>query len=267
MTEVVALVRFVAELASILCAAMLMIPAKLAQPIHAKPFVTAFNSPQVAIIVDDLGNNLRGSNELFKIRAPLTVAIMPFLPTSRADAIRAHQVGFEVLLHIPMEPTRGRLRWLGPGAITTKMSDRQIKDLVAREIDSIPFVVGVNNHMGSRATADRRVVEDILSVVREKHLFVVDSRTTMRTQFVSIARRMGIPSASRTVFLDNANNLPIIKRQIQLLMDYAKTRHEAIGIGHVGMQGLNTCKGIESMLPRMKSARVSIVPVSRLVHS
>ena len=155
MSEVLTLVRFVAALASTLCAAVLMIPATYSQPIHAKPFVSSFTSPQVAIIVDDLGNNMRGSNELFKIRALLTVAIMPFLPTSSADAIRAHQVGFEVLLHIPMEPTQGRSRWLGPGAITTKMSDRQIKDLVAREIDSIPFVVGVNNHMGSRATADR----------------------------------------------------------------------------------------------------------------
>lgn len=99
----------------------------------------------------------------------------------RTDAIRAHPVGFEVLLHIPMEPSHGRSGWLGPGAITTKMSDQQIKDMVRREINNVPFVVGVNNHMGSKAAADRRVVRDILEVVRERHLFIVDSGTTTRS--------------------------------------------------------------------------------------
>jgi polysaccharide deacetylase 2 family uncharacterized protein YibQ len=236
--------------------------------VFANPSVSQKTSTQpkkVAIIIDDLGNGLKGTDEIFSIQAPLTVAIMPFLRTSKEDAIRAHLAGFDVLLHIPMEPIRGKKRWLGPGAITTDMSDQDIKEQLRKEIESIPYVVGVNNHMGSKATADPRVVKDILEVLKEKKLFIVDSGTSPDSKIVLLAKQMGVPYVRRTVFLDNKNSESYIKRQIQILIDQARNQGWGVGIGHVGVQGLNTYRAIQSMLTYIKQNEISVVPVSKLV--
>jgi polysaccharide deacetylase 2 family uncharacterized protein YibQ len=235
------------------------------------PFEWGFAQPvgkppsKVAIIIDDLGNGLKGTEEIFSIQSPLTVAIMPFLKTSKQDAIRAHKAGFEVLLHIPMEPVRGKKSWLGPGAITTDMSDQAIKDLLRKEINSIPYVVGVNNHMGSKATADPRVVRDILEVLKEKRLFIVDSGTSTNSKILSLAKQMGVPCVKRTVFLDNQNSRTYIQQQFKSLVKIAHHQGWGVGIGHVGLQGLNTSEVLQTMLPHLKQEGISVVKVSEIV--
>ncbi|MCL6443064.1 MAG: divergent polysaccharide deacetylase family protein [Alicyclobacillus sp.] len=220
---------------------------------------------RIAIIIDDLGNSMKGSKELFTLKEPMTVAIMPFLPSSRTDAIQAHKAGFEVLLHIPMEPIRGRRSWLGPGAITTSMSDAEILAKVRQEIESIPFVAGVNNHMGSKATADARVVRDVVEVVKQKHLFIVDSATSQRSKMLTIARQMGVPCIRRDVFLDDENRIDYVMRKVRELVQDAHRSGRAVGIGHVGRQGLTTYRAIRGMLHYIHRDGVQIVPVSALV--
>jgi uncharacterized protein len=220
----------------------------------------------VAIVIDDLGNGLKGTDQIFSIHAPLTVAIMPFLKTSKEDAIKAHQAGFEVLLHLPMEPIHGKKSWLGPGAITTDMSDQEIKDQVRKDIESIPFVAGVNNHMGSKATADPRVVKAVLEVLKEKNLFILDSRTCQNSKIPEMAKQLGIPYIKRTVFLDNKKNKSYIKKQLQFLINQVRNSGFGVGIGHVGIQGQNTAEAIQEMLLKIKQTDLSIVPVSKLIE-
>ncbi|MCS1351748.1 divergent polysaccharide deacetylase family protein [Mechercharimyces sp. CAU 1602] len=223
-------------------------------------------SPKVAIIIDDLGNGVEGTEEMFTIDAPLTVAIMPCLPQTKQEAYRAHRHGFEVILHLPLEATTGPAHWLGPGAITTKMSNEEIKNQLHNDLAHIPFVVGLNNHMGSRATADPRVVKNILEVAKEKELFVVDSRTSEETKIPTLSRELGVPYIRRTVFLDNENNPTHIQKQLHVLAQQAQTRGWAIGIGHVGIPGKNTARAIQSMLPFFREAGIEIVPVSELIR-
>jgi polysaccharide deacetylase 2 family uncharacterized protein YibQ len=230
------------------------------------PVKKAPDTKHVAIVIDDLGNGLRGTDQIFSIDAPLTVAIMPFLKTSKEDAIRAHKAGFEILLHLPMEPLHGKKSWLGPGAITTDLSDQEIKSQLRKAIESIPFVVGVNNHMGSKATADPRVVKAVLEVLKEKNLFILDSKTGKNSIIPEMAKQLGVPYVERTVFLDNKNNKFHIKKQLQFLINEARNRGSAVGIGHVGIQGKNTAESIRYMLPKIKQAGLSIVPVSKLVR-
>ncbi|SHE88217.1 hypothetical protein SAMN05444392_104112 [Seinonella peptonophila] len=229
-----------------------------------------YNQPikkETAIIIDDLGNGQGGTDQLFSVSAPLTVAIMPFLKTSRTDAIRAHQAGFEVILHVPMEPMRGKRNWLGPGAITTNLTTQQIKQLLRKEIESIPYVKGMNNHMGSKATSDYRVMKAILEVAKEKHLYVVDSVTTPQSITIPLAKKMGVPCVARSVFIDNENRVSYMKRQLQQLINHTATQGWGVGIGHVGHQGVHTMTAIRAMLPVFKKANISLVPVSKVIKT
>ncbi|MCH5584622.1 divergent polysaccharide deacetylase family protein [Shimazuella sp. AN120528] len=227
------------------------------------------NSPpstkRVAIIIDDLGNGLKGTDKIFSIKAPLTVAIMPLLRTSKEDAIRARKAGFEVILHLPMEFYHGKKSWLGPGAITTDMSTEAIKKQVRADLDSVPYAKGINNHMGSKATADERVVRAVLEVVKERNLFFVDSATSSDSKIIRVARELGVPVTKRDIFLDNINSRHDINRQLNRLIKRTVEKGDSIAIGHVGIQGDNTSRAIESFLPAIQHAGIQIVPVSSLL--
>ncbi|HWJ78763.1 MAG TPA: divergent polysaccharide deacetylase family protein, partial [Niallia sp.] len=92
---------------------------------------------ELAIVIDDFGNNMKGTEDMLNLPVPITVAIMPFLPTSKEDAIRAHEKGHEVIIHLPLEPKKGKKSWLGPGAITTNLSSKEIRKRVEDAIESI----------------------------------------------------------------------------------------------------------------------------------
>jgi uncharacterized protein len=122
----------------------------------------------ISIVIDDFGNNMRGTKEMLELPIPLTVAVMPLMETTQKDAELAHRLGHEVIVHMPMEPIRGKPSWLGPGAITTDLSNKEIRKRVEAAIESVPYAVGMNHHMGSKATADERVMRVVLTVCRER---------------------------------------------------------------------------------------------------
>ncbi|WP_037465925.1 divergent polysaccharide deacetylase family protein [Shimazuella kribbensis] len=233
--------------------------------VGSKTQVNAEIPKRVSIIIDDMGNGLKGTEEIFSIHAPLTVAIMPLLRTSKQDALRAEKAGFEVLLHLPMEFFHGKKEWLGPGAITTDMSTEEIKKQVRMDLDSVPGAKGINNHMGSKATSDEKVMRAVMEVVKERHLFFVDSATSSDSKVSKVAKEMGVPFTKRDIFLDNQNSRKAIERQLNRLLNEGIGKGKSIGIGHVGLQGMNTSQAIISFLPKIKKAGVEVVPVSRMV--
>lgn len=236
------------------------------QAANVKKEMIPSSGPRIAIIIDDAGNRMLGTRDILSLRRPVTVAIMPFLPSSKEDAILAHKVGDEVILHLPMEPMRGKRSWLGPGAITTSMSDAQIKDQVRKDLDDIPYAVGLNNHMGSKASSDERVVRDIVSVAKERGVYIVDSATSMKSKMGKVAREMGVPCVKRRVFLDDVHSPDFVARQVRQLVDDARSTGWSIGIGHVGKFGASTYKGIVNMLPYMDKEGVMMVPVSDILR-
>lgn len=141
--------------------------------VHAEPL------KKVAIIIDDLGNGMKGTEEIMSLPTKVNVAIMPFLPTTKKDAELAHQKGIDVLIHMPMEPHKGRRDWLGPGAITSDLSDGEVRKRVEAAIDNVPYAIGMNNHMGSKITTDRRIMSIVLDVCKERGLFFVDSKNRL----------------------------------------------------------------------------------------
>lgn len=217
---------------------------------------------RVAIIFDDAGATLAQLDPILALGRPVTIAVLPGLPASQAVAARAAAAGLQVLLHLPLEAEETG-RALGPGGITTDMETEAIKTQVRAGLAAIPGAVGVSGHMGSRATADRRVMAAVLAVVRERGLFFVDSRTTTRSVALNVARELSIPAAARMVFLDNEDGPAYIAGQLRQLIILAKMRGEAIGIGHVQKV---TADVLRALLPEFERAGIVLVPVSALVR-
>ncbi len=218
---------------------------------------------RVAIIFDDAGANLEQLEPILALGRSVTVAVLPGLPASRAVSERAAAAGLEVLLHLPLEAEEADRR-LGPGGVTTAMTDEEVITVVRAGLADVPGAVGINGHMGSKATADRRVMAAVLAVVRERGLFFVDSRTTTRTVALPVARDLGVPAVERTVFLDNEDDPAYIGGQIQQLLQAARTRGWAIGIGHAQRM---TAEVLRQFLPEFDRTGVVLVPVSALIHS
>lgn len=217
---------------------------------------------KVALVIDDFGNHMSGTEEMLRLSVPFTVAVMPFLPTTKEDAEKAHAQGLDVIIHMPMEPVRGKRSWLGPGAITTDLSDEEIRSRVRAATEDVPYAVGMNNHMGSKATADPRVMRIVLEVCKEKGLFFLDSRTSARSVVGPISAELGVRTASNQLFLDEVYTYKHIHRQLDRFKKHLNGHETCIMIGHVGPPGPKTAQALKSTLPRLHN--VEFVPVSSL---
>ena len=229
-------------------------PQPVASPTHP-------SAPRLAIIFDDAGGSLAHIEDIIALDRPVAVAILPHLAYSTEAARRARAAGLEVLLHLPVEP-EDDTKAMGPGGVLTAMDDAEIRAVVRSDLDSVPGAVGINNHMGSKGTADYRVMRVILDIVRGAGLFYVDSVTTPRTIVAPVAEEIGVRTAARAVFLDNENDETAIRRQVFRAMTVARERGSAIAIGHA--QRL-TPRVVMAMLPEFDRAGVVLVPVSTLV--
>lgn len=220
------------------------------------------SKPEVAIIIDDTGYAPK-IDEFLRLDCPLAIAVLPHQAYSRQTAQQARQANKEVMLHMPMEPNEYPERNPGKGAVLSEMSKTEIRDTLKAALSGIPFVVGVNNHMGSRATEDERIMSVIMDELRRKNLYFIDSVTSSKSVGYSLARQNKVKTEKRQVFLDNSEDEAAIKAQLKLLVEIAKSRGSAIGIGHV--QNPNTARVLRDMLPQLKE-EVEIVPVSTLVN-
>ena len=223
---------------------------------------TAQPAYRVAIVFDDAGGSLADVEGIIAIGRPVAVAVLPGLEHSTEVTRRVQAAGLEVLLHLPVEP-HDDTKAMGPGGVMVAMSDADIQSTVRAGLASVPGAVGVNNHMGSKGTADRRVVRAMLEVVRQERLFFLDSYTTLQSVVGTVATELGVRTATRAVFLDNEDEEEAIRRQIRRLITLAKERGEAIAIGHAHRI---TPLVVAGMLDELDREGIAIVPVSTLVR-
>lgn len=232
-------------------------------PAVPKPAPPPAAGSKVAIVIDDLGGNLRAAHELIRLGEPLTFAVLPKLPHSREIDRAASQAGREVLLHLPMEPFGYPEKNPGPGALLGSMSAEKMLAVLEEDLEDVPHSIGVNNHMGSLLTEDEEVMRRILSYVKERKLFFLDSYTTPRSVVEEVAGRLGLPSASRHVFLDHVPyDEEYVDGQMDKLVEAAKEHGVAIGIGHPHQA---TIAALKKRLPTLAQEGVSVVPISLLV--
>lgn len=219
----------------------------------------------VAIVIDDFGQyGSEGVKDIFSLDIPVTCAVMPNLENTQKHAREAARRGHQVIVHLPLEPLRGKNSWLGPGSVTTRQTDAEIRSAAGMDFSSVPHAVGFNNHMGSAATADRRVMKAVLEVAREKQFFVLDSRTSEKTAIPSLAGELGVTCVQRDVFLDEIKSVEHVKKQLYRLCREAQEKGGAIGIGHVGMGGEKTARALKEMIPVMKEMGIDFVYLSDL---
>ncbi|MGE5582117.1 MAG: divergent polysaccharide deacetylase family protein [Bacillota bacterium] len=216
---------------------------------------------RVAIIIDDVGYVSQPADEMLKVPAPLTWAILPDAPYTKKYRELAKAHGFEILLHLPLEPLDSNEN-PGPGVIKRGWTEEEVGDQLNQDLAEVPEAVGINNHMGSAGTSDDRLMEILMKEVKQRRLFFVDSMTTPGSVAEKYARLNQIPFAKRKIFIDNDQNLNSKKAALRKLIKIALRDGPAIGIAHV-RQG--TAEAIMEMLPEFAKAGVEIVPVSELV--
>jgi polysaccharide deacetylase 2 family uncharacterized protein YibQ len=217
---------------------------------------------RLAILLDDLGNDRGMADRIFALGVPITISVLPFHAHSEEIAKEARQQGCEVMLHLPMQsvgneaPEQQELR---PG-----LSADQVRTTVEKMLDAVPEAEGVNNHQGSQATADNALMNELMQVLKDEGVFYVDSRTTAATVAFDAAKRAGVRTAFRNVpFLDDVQRAEAVKSQLQLAIQGAKRKGEAIAIGHPHSA---TLAALREVLPQAKKDGVQLVVVSELVH-
>jgi len=218
--------------------------------------------PKIAIIIDDLGYNSDLAFSFLKLNLELSLSILPSAPFTDIIVREANKKGREIILHQPMEPKDYPSVYPGRSALLLSMNEMDIRQVLDKNLKEITGAKGVNNHMGSSFTENREKMKVVLQELKNRGLFYVDSRTTMRTVGFEQARKIGLPTAERTVFLDNNPDPKAICVQIEHLLEIAENLGSAIGIGHPYNE---TFEIIEKYQDRLRE-EFDVIPVSKLVR-
>lgn len=216
---------------------------------------------RMAIILDDWGNNYRLLEPAAGIRRPLTVSILPHLTFSRKIAAEAKRLGLGTMLHMPMQP-KSSLAPLEPRTILTSTPDADIRKYIQSALQSVPGVEGVNNHEGSAATSDRRVMRVVLGELQKQGLFFVDSNVISTTVGPQVARETGIFFTKRDVFIDNVMKTDAIRGQLERAKNMALRRGRVVVIGHDKELTIQT---IREVAPEFEKQGIVFVYVRDLV--
>jgi uncharacterized protein len=215
----------------------------------------------IAIVIDDWGYNINNLPVLKQIKSPLTLAVLPNLSYSKRINQEAHALGFEVILHFPMEPREKS--HLEQNTVMTGMDEATIRQILAVDLNSINYAKGISNHMGSAAVSDPRTMSIILGELKKRGMYFLDSYVTSESVAGELAAKTGVGFARRNVFLDNQDDPEYIARQIYQLKTKARVYGKAIGIGH---DRRLTMQALKEAIPQLEKEGYRFVFVSDLVN-
>ena len=214
----------------------------------------------IAIVIDDFAVDDPIAAHFCAIAQPLTFSILPRASHAPTLAERMHTNGHEVLVHLPMEP-KGRAS-LGVNAILVGLDDEEIRRRVRRALQNVPHARGINNHMGSKATSDERVMRLVLSELKDRNLLFLDSRTTASSVAYQLAVDMDLRAFNRDLFIDEIADAQAIQGKLWELAAIAAQSGQAIGLGHNRRE---TLIALLAALPQIERRGFRFVPVSRLL--
>jgi len=226
------------------------------------PLVALAHAPRIAILIDDMGDNRALGERALALPGAVSYAFLPHTRFAPLLARAAHAHGRDVLLHAPME-SAAQLKLMGPGALTMAMTEPDLRLQLRKNLASIPYVRGFNNHMGSVLTRDGTRMTWLLEEARAQSVFFIDSRTTSQSLAGPTARKLGVPSIGRDIFLDHDDSVAAIERQFGRLLALARARGHALAIGHPRPATLQV---LEQRLATLADAGVALVSVSGLLQ-
>lgn len=219
--------------------------------------------PAITIIIDDMGYQEEQGVAALELKGAVTYAFLPHTPYAAKLAEKAHGLGKEVMLHLPMDAYEGNA--LGPGALTLHMTETQFKQTLSDNLDAVPYVSGLNNHMGSLLTQHPGAMGWMMQALIEERpgLYFVDSRTTHHTVAQQIALEYSVPNTRRDVFLDNEASEDAIEGQFMLLLELARQKGSAVGIGHPYPQ---TIQVLQRLLNSLESENIRLISASAMIE-
>jgi polysaccharide deacetylase 2 family uncharacterized protein YibQ len=241
------------------------------RPVRPRVFPRVARGPaqgpiRVALIMDDLGYSLEKARAVGELNLPLAVSVLPFSPFAVESAQIAHEHGLEVMLHLPMESkNHHETEKFTQGMIRSRLTDDEVRSRVREDLYQVPYIRGVNNHMGSLLTEDEVKMRAVLDVLKEFGLFFIDSRTSLDSVAYDTARRMQVPAASSDLFLDAAEESPErIEQNLRQLFSIARKRGWAVGICHPYDR---TLKALGNLPALLEKSGVVLVPPSEITGS
>jgi len=215
---------------------------------------------RLAIIIDDIGYNQSQSERAARLNGAFTLSVLPFTPHGISTAQLAHQQGKELMLHAPMSNLKNMP--LGLGGLVTGMDKTAFITTLRKDLDNIPYIKGVNNHMGSRLTQEPEPMQWLMDELNSRKLYFVDSRTSAQTRAFDIARASKVPSLKRDVFLDDVEETSAIEQQLKRALQLARQHGSAVAIGHPYPTTLSV---LEQIQPLLDQEQVQLVYASQLL--
>ena len=240
-----------------------VLPPSVTPGVPPAPAINEPLLPRLAIVIDDVGINKSPIKKLIALDMPLTFAILPRQLHSTELANLINEAGYEIIIHIPMEPEDVNGNDPGKSALLLSQSDETIREKVKEMISEMPHAVGTSNHMGSKFTRDYDKMRTLLEEIKSSGLYFLDSRTTADSVAFKLAQQMGVKSSSRRVFIDNERETEAIKNELRRAIRYALKKGEAVAIGHPHKQ---TIAALAEMKEAIKNAGIELVPASSLAR-
>jgi polysaccharide deacetylase 2 family uncharacterized protein YibQ len=229
---------------------------------HAVPAPSPDGRPRIAIVIDDMGVDRRRSAQAVALPGPLTLSFLTYAGELSRQTTAARAAGHELMVHVSMEPSGADLD-PGPNVLLSKLPREELRRRLEWGLGRFEGYVGVNNHMGSRFTADPAGMAVVMEVLRERGLIFLDSRTTGATVGPRLAHEAGVPLAQRNVFLDNTNEPGAVRAQLAELERIARRHGFAVAIGHPRDA---TIQVLAEWLPTLNAKGLVLVPLSALIE-
>jgi polysaccharide deacetylase 2 family uncharacterized protein YibQ len=219
---------------------------------------------KIVLVLDDWGYNLKDRGFITDNDFHVTLSILPFKPYSTQIAELAHTKNKDVIVHMPMEPHNKENYGLEEHTLLTSMDRATVDHLLDAAFESVPFAKGLSNHMGSKATEDETLMSMVLSYLKNKNRFFLDSFVTAKTVGRGLARKMNVGFAQRDVFIDNNNDANSIKEQMLKLAQKARKAGVAVGIGHDRPVTVGVLK---EMIPRLEKEGYQFLDLSEIINN
>ncbi len=229
---------------------------------NAMPRPKFDGKPAITLVVDDMGVVHPGTNRVMALPGPLTLAWFPFARNLGPQVAESRARGHETILHMPMQASGKSVAWTGPDPLTTDVSPEENLRRLTNALDAVPDTVGLNNHMGSVATLSAPLMDIVAAEAKKRGMLVLDSVTIPHSRVYSQAALIGVPAASRDVFIDWVPNPAVIRTQIALVEALAQKHGHVIAIGHPWP---HTIEALEAWVPTLERRGFALWPLSATV--
>jgi hypothetical protein len=216
--------------------------------------------PKIAIVIDDLGLSEKYTKQVLELSYPMTLAFMP-VSGAKVLADEAHDQGYEIIIHMPMEPLGDKFELTGI-YLKEGQTEDEVKKMLNEAFVSFDHYVGMNNHMGSKLTQNEDAMRTVMSVLKDKGLYFLDSRTIHNSVAADISHAAGIPTVTRDVFLDNGKTKEEVLAQLSYTEKVALKHGVAVAIGHGHSY---TIAALKEWFPTVKDKNIELVTLSSLL--